>query len=218
METSSQPQPGPIRVSIVDDDEGIRTSLSQLLGSCGDFACVSAHPHGRSACAEIPKIKPDVVLMDINLGSMDGIECVARLKAAAPELQIVMLTVYEETEKIYPALEAGAAGYLLKRTSSEELFDAIRQVHRGESPMSGPIARKVVQFFQRKGEDAAVLDQLTPKEYQVLDHLARGFLYKEIAQEMSITLETVRTHIRSIYQKLQVNTRTDAVLKWLGKR
>lgn len=206
-----------IRVSIVDDDEGIRNSMCRLLGSHPDFECVSTHPHGRSACSEIPKIRPDVVIMDINLGSMDGIECVARLKAVAPDLQIVMLTVYEETEKIFPALEAGAAGYLLKRSSTEELFDAIRQVDRGESPMSGPIARKVVQFFQRKGSTADALDQLTPKEYQVLDRLARGYLYKEIGQEMSITLETVRTHIRSIYQKLQVNTRTDAVLKWLGK-
>lgn len=218
VESDSQKSQGPIRVSIVDDDDGIRNNLCRLLASHADFECVSTHPHGRSACAEIPKIMPDVVMMDINLGSMDGIECVARLKAAAPQLQIVMLTVYEETEKIYPALEAGAAGYLLKRSSTDELFDAIRQVHRGESPMSGPIARKVVQFFQRKGQTADALDQLTPKEYQVLDHLARGFLYKEIAAEMSITLETVRTHIRSIYQKLQVNTRTDAVLKWLGKR
>ena len=208
----------PIRVSIVDDDEGIRTNLAQLIASQPDFECVSTHPHGRSACAEIPKLQPDVVLMDINLGAMDGIECVARLKTACPTIQIIMVTVYEDTEKIYPALEAGAAGYLLKRTGAEELFEAIRQVQRGESPMSGPIARKVVQFFQRKGKTTELLDQLSPKEYKVLEKVAQGFLYKEIALEMQVTLETVRTHIRSIYQKLQVNTKTDAVLKYLGKR
>lgn len=202
----------------MDDDEGIRTNLSQLIASQPDFECVSTHPHGRSACAEIPKLQPDVVLMDINLGAMDGIECVARLKTACPAIQIIMVTVYEDTEKIYPALEAGAAGYLLKRTGAEELFDAIRQVQRGESPMSGPIARKVVQFFQRKGRTTELLDQLSPKEHKVLEKVAQGFLYKEIALEMHVTLETVRTHIRSIYQKLQVNTKTDAVLKYLGKR
>lgn len=208
----------PIRVSIVDDDEGVRRSLSELIAGQPDFECLSTHRHGRSACTEIPRLRPDVVLMDINLGAMDGIECVARLKAALPELQIIMVTVYEDAEKIYPALEAGASGYLLKRTSGEELFEAIRQVQRGESPMSGPIARKVVQFFQSKGRTTGLLDQLSPKEHQVLERLARGFLYKEIAHEMQITLETVRTHIRSIYQKLQVNTKTDAVLKYLGKK
>lgn len=209
---------GPIRVSIVEDDESIRSNLEELLNSEPDFACVSTHPHGRSACAQIPKIKPDVVLMDINLGAMDGIECVARLKAILPDLQIIMVTVYEDTDKIYPALEAGATGYIIKRSNTDELFDAIRQVRRGESPMSGPIARKVVQFFQGRGRTHELLDQLSPKENQVLDKLAQGFLYKEIAAEMGVTLETVRTHIRNIYQKLQVNTRTDAVLKFLGKR
>ncbi len=208
----------PIRVSIVDDDEGVRSTLSQLISSQPDLECLSTHRHGRSACAEIPKLQPDVVLMDINLGAMDGIECVARLKSAMPELQIIMVTVYEDTEKIYPALEAGASGYLLKRTSSDELFEAIRQVRRGESPMSGPIARKVVQFFQGRGRTTELLDQLSPKEHRVLEKLAEGFMYKEIAGDMQVTLETVRTHIRSIYQKLQVNTKTDAVLKYLGKK
>lgn len=212
-----QLSPAPIRVSIVDDDEGVRTNLAQLVSNQPDIVCVSTHPHGRSACAEIPKLKPDVVLMDINLGAMDGIECVARLKTMMPHLQIIMVTVYEDAAKIFPALEAGASGYLLKRCSSEELFDAIRQVQRGESPMSGPIARKVVQFFQQRSRNSQLLEKLSPKEHQVLEKLAQGFLYKEIAHEMQITLETVRTHIRAIYQKLQVNTKTDAVLKYLGK-
>lgn len=216
--TDTEPNPAqPIRVSIVEDDDAIRSNLELLLNSEPDFECVSTHPHGRSACAQIPKVKPDVVLMDINLGAMDGIECVARLKATVPELQIIMVTVYEDTEKIYPALEAGATGYIIKRTNTDELFDAIRQVRRGESPMSGPIARKVVQFFQNRGRSHEQLEQLSPKESQVLEKLAHGFLYKEIAAEMGITHETVRTHIRNIYQKLQVNTRTEAVLKYLGK-
>jgi DNA-binding NarL/FixJ family response regulator len=208
----------PVRISIVDDDPAIRSNLAQLLNSEPDFECVSTHPHGRSACAEIPRIRPDVVLMDISLGAMDGIECVARLKAVLPDVQIIMVTVYEDADKIYPALEAGAAGYLLKRSRTDEVFEAVRQVQRGESPMSGPIARKVVQFFQSRARNSGLLDQLSPKEYQVLEKLARGFLYKEIAEVMGIGLETVRTHIRSIYQKLQVNTRTDAVLKYLGKQ
>lgn len=220
-ETHFKPMPDqdqpPIRVSIVDDDEGVRTNLARLIASRPEFACVSTHPHGRNACAEIPRLKPDVVLMDINLGAMDGIECVARLKALMPQLQILMVTAYEDTAKIFPALEAGASGYLLKRSSSEELFDAIRQVQRGESPMSGPIARKVVQSFQQRARNNQLLESLSPKEHQVLEKLAQGFLYKEIAREMEITLETVRTRIRAIYQKLQVNTKTDAVLKYLGK-
>lgn len=207
----------PIRVSIVEDDEAVRSNLELLLNCEPDFECVSTHPHGRSACAQIPKIKPDVVLMDINLGAMDGIECVARLKAAVPELQVIMVTVYEDAEKIYPALEAGATGYIIKRANTDELFDAIRQVRRGESPMSGPIARKVVQFFQNRRRSNEQLEHLSPKENQVLDKLAQGFMYKEIAIEMAVTHETVRTHIRNIYQKLQVNTRTEAVLKYLGK-
>lgn len=207
----------PIRVSIVEDDEAVRTNLELLLNSEPDFECVSTHPHGRSACAQIPKVCPDVVLMDINLGAMDGIECVARLKAAIPELQVIMVTVYEDAEKIYPALEAGATGYIIKRTDTDELFDAIRQVRRGESPMSGPIARKVVQFFQNRRRSNEQLEHLSPKENQVLDKLAQGYMYKEIATEMGVTHETVRTHIRNIYQKLQVNTRMEAVLKYLGK-
>lgn len=205
------------RISIVDDDAGIRTNLTKLIDGSGEFRCISSHSSGKNAVSEIPKINPDVVLMDINLGAMDGIECVARIKADNPNMQFVMLTVYEETEKIFAALEAGATGYLLKRSTTEELFEGIRQVTRGESPMSGPIARKIVQFFQRKQAAAKLIDQLTPKEYEVLDKMAKGSRYREIAEKMGIGVETVRTHIRSIYHKLQVNTKTEAVLKMLGK-
>ena len=205
------------RISIVDDDAGIRRNLSKLIEVSGEFRCVSAHASGKEAVKEIPEVKPAVVLMDINLGKMDGIECVARIKPDHPDIQFIMLTVYEETEKIFAALEAGATGYLLKRCSTDELFEGIRQVTRGESPMSGPIARKVVQFFQRRQATSKLISQLTPKEYEVLDHMAKGFRYREIAEKMGIAAETVRTHIRSIYQKLQVNTKTDAVLALLGK-
>jgi DNA-binding NarL/FixJ family response regulator len=205
------------RISIVDDDAGIRRNLSKLIDGSGEFRCVSMHASGKEAVKEIPEIRPEVVLMDINLGKMDGIECVARIKSGHPNIQFVILTVYEETEKIFAALEAGATGYLLKRCSTDELFEGIRQVMRGESPMSGPIARKVVQFFQRRQATSKLISQLTPKEYEVLDHMAKGFRYREIADKMGIGPETVRTHIRSIYHKLQVNTKTDAVLALLGK-
>lgn len=206
-----------IRVAIVDDDAGIRKNLTELIDGSVEFRCVGSYSSGRDALANLPELRPDVVLMDINLGAMDGIECVARVKSVRPEIQFVMLTVYEETEKIFSALEAGATGYLLKRRTSEELFEGIRQVIRGESPMSGPIARKVVQFFQRKQKQSALINQLTPKEYEILDNMAKGYRYREIAEKMGNSIETVRTHIRSIYDKLQVNTKTEAVVTFLGK-
>ena len=172
------------RVAIVEDDAGIRKNLSELINGSGEFRCVAEYATGKDAYIGLPEVRPEVTLMDINLGAMDGIECVARVKAIRPEIQFVMLTVYEETEKIFSALEAGAIGYILKRRSSEELFDAIRQVTRGESPMSGPIARKVVQFFQRKKAQMELIEKLTPKEYEVLDNMAQGYRYKEIGEQM----------------------------------
>jgi len=206
------------RISIVDDDAGIRQNLSRLIDSSGEFRCVSSYASGEEACAELPEVRPDVVLMDINLGKIDGIECVIRVKPKNTGTQFVMLTVYEETDKILAALKAGATGYILKRSSKEELFEGIRQVMRGESPMSGPIARKLVQSLQETGSNSALIDQLTHKEYLVLNHMAKGYRYREIADKMNISMETVRTHIRSIYNKLEVNTKTDAVLTLLGKR
>jgi DNA-binding NarL/FixJ family response regulator len=153
--------------------------------------------------------------MDINLPGMNGVECVRKLKQAAPEIQIMMLTVYEDTENIFNALAAGASGYLLKRTSTPELLESIREVHRGGSPMTAHIARKVVSSFQKPAASTEATEDLSPREREVLDCLSQGFLYKEIAEKLGISYETVHTYIRRIYEKLQVRTRTEAVAKFL---
>jgi len=165
----------------------------------------------------LPQDKPDVVLMDINLPGINGVECVRQLKQLMPSIQVMMLTVYEDTENIFNALAAGATGYMLKRTPRDELLDAIREVHRGGSPMTTHIARKVVLSFQRTAPAAPPTEVLSPREQEVLDCLAQGFLYKEIAEKLSISYETVHTYIRRIYEKLQVRTRTEAVAKFLRR-
>jgi DNA-binding NarL/FixJ family response regulator len=223
-----------IKVSIVEDNDQLRATLARILSRAEGFECVGQHPSAEAALEAIPQERPDVVLMDINLPGMNGVECVRRLKTRLPQTQIMMLTVYEDTDNIFNALAAGATGYLLKRTPREELLDAIREVHRGGSPMSAHIARKVVQSFQRpptpsapaapppgaapgapSPETAPQAGELSPREREVLDLLAQGFLYKEIADKLGISYETVHTYIRRIYEKLQVRTRTEAVAKFL---
>jgi len=206
----------PIQVSIVEDSEQVRHTLSRILNQAEGFRCLSQHANAEAALAALPAEKPDIVLMDINLPGMNGVECVRRLKQIAPSIQILMLTVYEDTENIFNALAAGATGYLLKRTSRAELLDALREVHQGGSPMTAQIARKVVQSFQRPNPAAPPTENLSPREQEVLDYLARGFLYKEIADNLSVSYETVHTYVRRIYEKLQVRTRTEAVAKFLG--
>lgn len=207
-----------IRVAIVEDNEQFRNTLENVLSEADGFRYVGGYPTAEEALREIPKLKPDVVLMDINLPGMSGVECVRRLKQLVPETQIVMLTVHEDTENIFNALAAGATGYLLKRTSRAELLQAIRDVHRGGSPMTSQIARKVVQSFQQPIQPAQATEELTSRERQVLDYLAQGLLYKEIADKLGISYETVHTHIRRIYEKLQVRTRTEAVAKVLKSK
>ncbi len=207
----------PITVSIVEDNEQLRTTLARVLGRAEGFRCVSHYGDAESALQSLPKDKPQVVLMDINLPGMNGVECVRRLKQLIPEMQIVMLTVYEDTDNIFNALTAGAAGYLLKRTKTAELLAAIREVHRGGSPMTTHIARKVTQSFQRAGPSAQPTENLSEREQEVLDCLSQGFLYKEIADKLGISYETVHTYIRRIYEKLQVRTRTEAVAKFLKR-
>lgn len=200
---------------MVEDDEGIRESMASLINSHAPFRCTGIYPDAESALRGIPGDRADVVLMDINLPKMDGIECVRRLKVALPETQVVMLTVYEDSERIFQALSAGATGYLVKRTPPEELVAAIQEVHGGGSPMSHHIARKVVQSFHRLGRSDAEIENLTPREEQVLDLLAQGYIYKEIADQLGISIETVRTHIRKIYEKLHVRSRTEAVARYV---
>jgi len=207
----------PITVSIVEDNEQLRGTLSRVLNRADGFRCVSHYPDAESALEGLPKNRPEVVLMDINLPGINGVECVRRLKQIAPEVQVLMLTVYEDTENIFNALAVGANGYLLKRTKSAELLEAIREVHRGGSPMTTHIARKVTQSFQRAGLSAQATENLTEREQEVLDCLSQGFLYKEIADKLGISYETVHTYIRRIYEKLQVRTRTEAVAKFLRR-
>lgn len=207
----------PINVSIVEDSDKFRETLARVLNRAEGFRCISHYPNAEDALKALPQDKPNVVLMDINLPGMNGVECVRQLKQAVPEIQVMMLTVYEDTENIFNALAAGASGYMLKRTPRDELLDAIREVHRGGSPMTTHIARKVVQSFQKAAPAASPTETLSPREQEVLDCLAQGFLYKEIAEKLSISYETVHTYIRRIYEKLQVRTRTEAVAKFLKR-
>jgi DNA-binding NarL/FixJ family response regulator len=206
-----------ITVSIVEDNDQLRGTLARVISRAEGFRCLSQYANAESALDALPRERPNVVLMDINLPGMNGVECVRRLKQLAPEIQAVMLTVYEDTENIFNALAAGASGYLLKRTGTAELLEAIRDVHKGGSPMTTHIARKVVQSFQRAGASPQSTSNLSQREQEVLDCLSQGFLYKEIAEKLGISYETVHTYIRRIYEKLQVRTRTEAVAKFLRR-
>ena len=207
----------PISVSIVEDNDQLRGTLARVISRAEGFKCVSHYPNAEAALAALPKDNPEVVLMDINLPGMNGVECVRQLKQVAPKIQAVMLTVYEDTDNIFAALAAGASGYLLKRTRSAELLEAIREVHQGGSPMTTHIARKVTQSFQKAGPSPQPTENLSQREQEVLDCLSHGFLYKEIADKLGISYETVHTYIRRIYEKLQVRTRTEAVAKYLRR-
>lgn len=204
-----------ITVSIVDDEKELRLSIATFVKGAPGFSCVSSYGSGEAALKGLPEDKPDVVLMDINLGGMNGIECVKRLKAVVPEMQILMLTVYEDTDQIFNALSAGASGYLLKRLTPTKLLQAIREVNAGGSPMTSSIARKVVASF-RTVEKAGEKDSgLSPREQAVLDGLAKGLTYKQIGDQLGISIDTIRTYIRRIYEKLHVQSRTEAVAKYL---
>jgi len=204
-------------VSIVDDEADLRQHIAGYLSAAGEIRCKSAYASAEEALEHLPQDKPDVILMDINLGGMDGIECVRQLKAQMPEAQVLMLTVFEDTEKIFRALAAGASGYLLKRMPPKKLVEAIAEVRQGGSPMSAPIARKVVQSFQsappRGGESVA----LSQRELSVINGLAQGIAYKQIADQLGVSIHTVRNYIRRIYEKLHVQSRTEAVAKFLSK-
>jgi DNA-binding NarL/FixJ family response regulator len=212
----------PIRVALVEDDARIRASLISLFELADGYRCVNAFGSAEDALAGSAADIADVVLMDINLPGRSGIECVSELKRRNPALLLVMLTVYEDADKIFAALRAGASGYLLKRTPPAELLEAIRDVVEGGSPMSSLVARKVVASFQEAARPrsaspvASPMPSLTPREREILDALSKGLLYKEIADRLGIGTTTVRTHLRNIYDKLQVQTRTEAVVRYLG--
>ena len=201
-------------VSIVEDDAPARGILSEWIRQANGFQCVGTHASAEIALQAVPSEKPAVVLMDINLPGMSGIECVRRLKPLLPDTQFVMLTVYEDSDHIFNALMAGATGYLLKQTPREELISAIEEVQAGGSPMTSNIARKVVQCFQRMGVQPSGAEDLSPREREVLELLARGYLYKEIAEALHISGPTVNTYIRRIYEKLHVRSRSQAVAKF----
>jgi DNA-binding NarL/FixJ family response regulator len=205
-----------IRVSIVEDNRGTRESLTELLTRAPALRFVNAHPTGEDALRQIPTDAPDVVLMDINLPKMNGIECVAQLKQKLPKTQVLMLTTYEEGDLIFDSLRKGASGYLLKNLPPAELVQAIEQVHAGGAPMSMQIARKVVNHFQQIKKPRSEMEQLTKREHEILALLAKGFLYKEIADQLGISLSTVRAHLHTVYEKLHVQSRTEAVVKFLG--
>jgi DNA-binding NarL/FixJ family response regulator len=205
-----------IRVSIVEDDPQMRTSIQSVLKTDKAFVCVSAFSNPAEALQQLPADRPDVVLMDINMKEMDGIACTRQLKVLLPGVHVLMLTVFEDADKIFGALTAGANGYLLKRFAAVHLLDSIRQVIDGGAPMSAPIARKVVNHFQQQPKASAPeATRLAAREREVLDGLAMGHPYKQIADELGVSIATVRTYIGRIYEKLHVHSRTEAVAKYV---
>jgi DNA-binding NarL/FixJ family response regulator len=205
-----------ITIALVEDDAQIRRGLTAILGEEPDFDCVGSFASAEEALAHLPALKPRVVLMDVNLPQMNGIECVRRLTASPNPPQIIMLTIRQDSEIIFDALAAGASGYLLKPPAADELVDAVRDVFAGGAPMTASIARRVVQSFTQARIKTPETESLSPREVEVLELLVKGFAYKEVAAELAISYSTVQRHIESIYRKLHVHSRTHAVSKYLG--
>ncbi len=204
-----------IAVAIVEDDVPAREILAGWIRNTEGFRCVGEFDDAETALNKLPHEKPSVVLFDINLPGMNGIECVRKLKPKLPDTQFVMITVYEDANHVFNALSAGASGYLLKQTRRNELIDALKDVHAGGSPMSSQIARKVVQnFYRNETQLDGETVELSGREREVLELLARGYLYKEIAEQLKISVQTVNTYIRRIYEKLHVRSRAQAVAKY----
>jgi DNA-binding NarL/FixJ family response regulator len=204
-----------ISVAIVEDNETVRQTLSELIEATPGFRCVCTCATGKEALVEIPRAKPDMVLMDIHLPGESGIVCTARLKERLPDLQVIILTVYKDIELIFQALKAGASGYLLKRAPTEDILRALKEVRSGGAPMTGEIARLIVQSFQTPSTRGSDMQGLTRRELEILELLAEGISNKEIATRIGISFETVRTHLGHIYEKLHVQGRTEAVTRFL---
>jgi DNA-binding NarL/FixJ family response regulator len=202
------------KVAIVEDNRVIRESLAEFVQADATFTCVCTCATAEEALKLLPRHQPDIVLMDIQLPGQTGIECTAQLKQRLPTAQIIMVTVYEDTDRIYKALRAGACGYLLKRCTPDELLAAIREVRQGGAPMSREIARKVIASFQEPVAVAAEMAELSPREREILELVATGFPNKQIADRLGLTDGTVRWHLRHVYEKLHVRSRTEAAIKY----
>ena len=200
-----------ITVCVVEDDRWLRQDLARQMNQAAGFKCLGSWGNAEEALLNLPALHPDVVLMDINLPGMNGIECVRRLREVQPEAAVLILTVYEESDQIFSALRAGASGYMLKRSSPQELFEAITDVHQGGSPMSSSVARRVVKFFANEGAAKTSAEGLSPRENDILNLLTKGHAYKEIADRLSISTNTVRMFIRRIYKKLHIHSRSEAM-------
>jgi DNA-binding NarL/FixJ family response regulator len=212
-----------IHVIVVEDDSRLRSGLMEIINSDPECACVGAFGSGEEALEKAPPLKPQVAMMDINLPGMDGIECVRQLSERLPKLQIVMLTVYQDTNNLFRALAAGAHGYLVKPARARDLLAAIRDIHQGGAPMTSALARKVVDAFRKQTAPAPAVSslvaengELAPREKEVLDLLAQGCSYKEIADKLNVAFATVHTYVLRIYKKLHVRSKNAAVARWLG--
>ena len=206
-----------ISIAIVEDLDVVRNGLKDFISLSTDFLVVGAFKTGEEAFEHLPEIKPDIVIMDINLPGMNGIECIRRVKGKSPGTQFMMFTVYENDDKVFEALKAGASGYLLKNTGLLHIAESVKELHEGGSPMSANIARKMVNLFRDNDKKNPFLDLLSNREKEILQLLAKGLLYKEIAEQLHITTGTVRIHIHNIYEKLHVQNRTEAINKAFGK-
>lgn len=209
-----------IKVAVIEDQKETRDMLAILINSSDEYECVAAFANSEEAIENIPELLPDVVLVDINLPGMSGTECVGRLKELCPSVQYIMCTSLEDSDTIFAALQAGANGYITKSATPEKILEAICDAHNGGSPMSSQVARKVVSFFQQKEQlqNDTELKKLSAREQEILGYLSKGFRYKEIAASLYLSIETVRKHIHNIYDKLQVNSRTDALNKIYPKK
>ncbi len=218
IESTMQSHSVLIRIMLVEDMPGPRAEIAALLNEEPGMRCVGAHATGEEALKAVSAEQPDVALVDIHLPRMSGIECVAKLKAQMPKLQILMLTRFERSDLIFNSIRAGASGYLMKSTRPTELIHAIEQVHAGGAPMTMQIARRVIDHFRQIQQPSAEVEKLTPREQEVLALLAKGYLYKEIGEALGISINTLRSRLKAIYEKLHVHSRTEAAMKFAGRK